>query len=131
MNKLRVTKNILGSILLVIVGVMIGMLISNHMQSVKANTTTTKPTAAIQQEQNNQPVRLVKVLTESTDEIKLDEGKEIYKEYSNGAWTLENDYTHKYELGIPQLGDWTYELNSRKDFDHITQTYFDNINLQF
>ena len=131
MNKLRVTKNILGSILLVMVGVMIGMLISNHMQSVKANTTTTKPTATIQQEQNNnQPVRLIKVLTESTEDIKLDKN-EVYKEYSNGAWTLENDYTHKYELGISELEDWTYELNSRKDFDHITQTYFDNINLQF
>lgn len=127
MNKLRLTKNILQGILLIIVGVIVGMLISNHMH-VKANT---KPTVAIQQEQsNNQPVRLVKVLTESTEDIKLDP-HEVYKEYSNGSWTLENDYTHKYELGIPQLGDWTYELNSRKDFDHITQTYFDNINLQF
>lgn len=128
MNKLKLTKNILQGILLIIVGVIIGMLISNHNMHVKANT---KPTVAIQQEQNNnQPVRLVKVLTESTEDIKLDP-HEVYKEYSNGAWTLENDYTHKYELGIPELEDWTYELNSRKDFDHITQTYFDNINLQF
>lgn len=128
MNRLKLTKKILGSILLIIVGIIIGILISNHTQSVKVNT---KPTVAIQQEQsNNQPVRLVKVLTESTEDIKLDP-HEVYKEYSNGAWTLENDYTHKYELGIPELEDWTYELNSRKDFDYITQTYFDNINLQF
>lgn len=128
MNKLRLTKNILQGILLIIIGIIIGILISNHIQNVKANT---KPTVAVQQEQsNNQPVRLVKVLTESTEDIKLDP-HEVYKEYSNGAWTLENDYTHKYELGIPELEDWTYELNSRKDFDHITQTYFDNINLQF
>lgn len=128
MNKLRLTRNILTGTLLIIVGVIAGMLISNHMQNVKANI---KPTVAVQQEQsNNQPVRLVKVLTESTEDIKLD-SHEVYKEYSNGAWTLENDYTHKYELGIPELEDWTYELNSRKDFDHITQTYFDNINLQF
>lgn len=127
MNKLKLTRNILTGILLIVIGIIIGMLISNHMH-VKANT---KPTVAIQQEQsNNQPVRLVKVLTESTEAIKLDP-HEVYKEYSNRSWTLENDYTHKYELGIPQLGDWTYELNSRKDFDHITQTYFDNINLQF
>ncbi|EGT3619229.1 hypothetical protein P5E90_12145 [Clostridium perfringens] len=127
MNKLKLTRNILTSALLIIIGIIIGILISNHMH-VKANT---KPTVAIQQEQsNNQPVRLVKVLTESTEDIKLDP-HEVYKEYSNGAWTLENDYTHKYELGIPELEDWTYELNSRKDFDHITQTYFDNINLQF
>ncbi|HGD0580555.1 TPA: hypothetical protein ACH354_002218 [Clostridium perfringens] len=126
MNKLRLTKNILTGTLLIVIGVIAGMLISNHIQSVKANT---KPTVAAQQEQNNnQPVRLTKVLTESTEDVKLDEGKEVYKEYSNGAWTLENDYTHKYELGIPELEDWTYELNSRKDFDHITQTYFDNIN---
>ncbi|MBO3398493.1 hypothetical protein JJB71_13190 [Clostridium perfringens] len=129
MNKLKLTRNILTGALLIIVGVIVGMLISNHIQNVKTNT---KSTVAVQQEQsNNQPVRLVKVLTESTEDIKLDEGKEVYKEYSNGAWTLENDYTHKYELGIPELEDWTYELNSRKDFDHITQTYFDNINLQF
>ena len=128
MNKLKLTRNILTGALLIIVGVIIGMLISNHMKSIKANT---KPTVAVQQEQsNNQPVRLTKVLTESTEAIKLDP-HEVYKEYSNGAWTLENDYTHKYELGIPELEDWTYELNSRKDFDHITQTYFDNINLQF
>lgn len=127
MNKLRLTKNILQGILLIIVGVIVGMLISNHMH-VKTNT---KPTVATQQEQsNNQPVRLVKVLIESTEDIKLDP-HEVYKEYSNGAWTLENDYTHKYELGISELEDWTYELNNRKDFDHITQTYFDNINLQF
>ncbi|MBI6005855.1 hypothetical protein H8J86_07805 [Clostridium perfringens] len=126
MNKLRLTKNILQGILLIVIGVIIGMLISNHV--IKANT---KPVVAVQQEQNNnQPVRLVKVLTESTEDIKLDP-HEVYKEYSNGSWTLENDYTHKYELGIPELEDWTYELNSRKDFDHITQTYFDNINLQF
>lgn len=128
MNKLRLTRNILTSALLIVIGVIIGMLISNHMKSVKANT---KPVATVQQEQNNnQSVRLVKVLTESTEDIKLDP-HEVYKEYSNGSWTLENDYTHKYELGIPELEDWTYELNSRKDFDHITQTYFDNINLQF
>lgn len=128
MNKLRLTKNILIGALLIVVGIIAGMLISNHMQSVKANT---KPTVATQKEQsNNKPVRLVKVLTESTEDIKLDP-HEVYKEYSNGSWTLENDYTHKYELGIPELEDWTYELNSRKDFDHITQTYFDNINLQF
>ncbi|MGV2640085.1 hypothetical protein GNF86_01335 [Clostridium perfringens] len=127
MNKLKLTRNILTGILLIVIGVIIGMLISNHMKSVKADT---KPTVAVQQEQsNNQPVRLVKVLTESTEDIKLDP-HEVYKEYSNGSWTLENDYTHKYELGIPELEDWTYELNSRKDFDHITQTYFDNINLQ-
>lgn len=126
MNKLKLTRNILTGALLIIVGIIIGMLISNHV--IKANT---KPVAAVQQEQsNNQPVRLVKVLTESTEDIKLDP-HEVYKEYSNGSWTLENDYTHKYELGIPELEDWTYELNSRKDFDHITQTYFDNINLQF
>lgn len=128
MNRLKLTKKILGSILLILVGVIIGMLISNHIQSVKANA---EPTAEVQQEQsNNQPVRLVKVITESTEDIKLDT-HETYREYSNGAWTLENDYTHKYELGIPQLGDWTYQLNNRKDFDHITQTYFNNINLQF
>lgn len=128
MNKLRLTKNILIGALLIVVGIIAGMLISNHIQSVKANT---KPVVAVQQEQdNNQPVRLVKVLTESTEDIKLDP-HEVYKEYSNGAWTLENDYTHKYELGIPELEDWTYKLNNRKDFDHITQTYFDNINLQF
>lgn len=128
MNKLRLTKNILIGALLIVVGIIAGMLINNHIQNVKANT---KPVVAVQQEQdNNQPVRLVKVLTESTEDIKLDP-HEVYKEYSNGAWTLENDYTHKYELGIPELEDWTYELNSRKDFDHITQTYFDNINLQF
>lgn len=128
MNKLKSTKSILTGTLLILIGVMIGMLISNRMQSVKANT---KPTVAIQQEQNNnQSVRLVKILTESAEDIKLDKN-EVYKEYSNGAWTLENDYTHKYELGIPELEDWTYELNSRKDFDHITQTYFNNINLQF
>lgn len=127
MNKLKLTRNILTSALLIVIGVIIGMLISNHMH-VKANT---KPVAAVQQEQsNNQSVKLVKVLTESTEDIKLDP-HEVYKEYSNGSWTLENDYTHKYELGIPELEDWTYELNNRKDFDHITQTYFDNINLQF
>lgn len=128
MNKLKLTKNILTGVLLILIGIIIGLMVSKHVQNVKANT---KPTAAIQQEQNNnQPVRLVKVLTESTEDIKLDP-HETYKEYSNGAWTLENDYTHKYELGIPELEDWTYELNSRKDFDHITQTYFYNIDLQF
>lgn len=128
MNKLRLTKNILIGALLIVVGIIAGMLISNHIQNVKTNT---KSTVAVQQEQsNNQPVRLTKVLTESTEDIKLDP-HEVYKEYSNGSWTLENDYTHKYELGIPELEDWTYELNTRKDFDHITQTYFDNINLQF
>ncbi|HAT4302345.1 TPA: hypothetical protein I9089_002453 [Clostridium perfringens] len=127
MNKLKLTRNILTSALLIVIGIIAGMLISNHMH-IKANT---KPTVAVQQEQsNNQSVRLVKILTESTEDIKL-EPHEVYKEYSNGSWTLENDYTHKYELGIPELEDWTYELNNRKDFDHITQTYFDNINLQF
>jgi MFS superfamily sulfate permease-like transporter len=126
MNKLKLTRNILTSALLIVIGVIIGMLISNHMH-VKANT---KPVAVQQEQSNNKPIRLVRVLTESTEDIKLDP-HEVYKEYSNGAWTLENDYTHKYELGIPELEDWTYELNSRKDFDHITQTYFDNINLQF
>lgn len=206
MNKLRLTKNILIGALLIVVGIIAGMLISNHMQSVKANT---KDTVAIQQEQgNNQPVRLTKVLTESTEDIKLDKNEvyrelsdqsyslsndstkeytftpsimgdwdlkadskeeldnmiltyientnnlnkmvkkplritkvltkstdevriskdEIYTEYSTNAWTIEDNKNNKYELSIPELGDYTYVFNNRKDFDNCLQTYIDNYN---
>ena len=43
MNKLRLTRNILQGTLLIVIGIIIGMLISNHLQNVKANA---KPTVA-------------------------------------------------------------------------------------
>ncbi|MCX0396186.1 hypothetical protein LI014_02145 [Clostridium perfringens] len=125
MNKLKLTRNILTSALLIVIGVIAGMLISNHMKSVKANT---KPTVAIQQEQsNNQPVRLVKVLTESTEDIKLDKG-DVYREFSNSAWVIENCKNDTYELCIPELGDWTYVLHNKSDFDKLVKTYLINVN---
>lgn len=126
MNKLRLTKNILTGILLIIVGVIIGMLISNHMQSVKTNT---KDTVAVQQEQdNNQPVRLVKVLTQSTEDIKLDEGKETYKELSDNSYSLENDTTKEYTFTPSIMGDWNLTAGSKEELDNMILTYIENTN---
>lgn len=125
MNKLKLTRNILTGTLLIVVGVIIGMLISNHIQNIKAST---KPVAAVQQEQeNSQPVRLVKVLTESTEDIKLDKG-DVYREFSNSAWVIENCKNDTYELCIPELGDWTYVLHNKSDFDKLVKTYLINVN---
>ena len=125
MNKLRLTKNILTGTLLIIVGFIAGMLISNHMH-VKANT---KPTVAIQQEQsNNQPVRLVKVLTESTEDIKLDEGKEVYKELSDGSYSLENSSTKEFSFQPSIMGDWDLKADSKEELDNMILTYIENTN---
>lgn len=126
MNKLRLTKNILTSALLIVVGIIIGMLISNHLQNVKANA---KPTVAIQQEQsNNQPVRLVKVLTESTEDVKLDEGKEVYRELSDNSYSLENDSTKEYTFQPTCMGDWDMVASSKEELNNMIQTYIENTN---
>lgn len=125
MNKLRLTKNILTGTLLIVVGIIIGMLISNHMQNVKANT---KPTLAIQQEQsNNQPVRLTKVLTESTEDIKLDKN-EIYRELSDGSYSLENSSTNEYTFQPTCMGDWDIAASSKEELDNMILTYIENTN---
>lgn len=126
MNKLRLTKNILIGALLIVVGIIAGMLISNHIQSVKANT---KPTVAAQQEQNNnQPVRLTKVLTESTEDIKLDEGKEVYRELSDGSYGLENSFTKEYTFTPSIMGDWDIAANSKEELNNMISTYIENTN---
>lgn len=126
MNKLRLTRNILTGTLLIVVGVIAGMLISNHIQNVKANT---KPTVAVQQEQsNNQPVRLTKVLTESTEDIKLDEGKEVYKELSDGSYSLENSSTKEYTFQPSIMGDWDMAANSKEELNNMISTYIENTN---
>ncbi|EPB8173213.1 hypothetical protein ACRTAL_002390 [Clostridium perfringens] len=126
MNKLRLTRNILTGTLLIVIGVIAGMLISNHMKSVKADT---KPTVAVQQEQsNNQPVRLVKVLTESTEDIKLDEGKETYRELSDGSYSLENSFTKEYTFQPTCMGDWDLKADSKEELNNMISTYIENTN---
>ena len=125
MNKLRLTRNILKGTLLIVIGIIIGMLISNHMH-VKANT---KPAIAVQQEQsNNQPVRLTKVLTESTEDVKLDEGKEVYRELSDGSYSLENDSTKEYTFQPTCMGDWDIAASSKEELDNMILTYIENTN---
>lgn len=124
MNKLRLTRNILTGALLIIVGVIVGMLISNHV--IKANT---KPTVVVQQEQsNNQPVRLVKVLTQSTEDIKLDEGKETYRELSDGSYSLENSSTNEYTFQPTCMGDWDLKADSKEELNNMISTYIENTN---
>ncbi|KQC91221.1 hypothetical protein AM596_15805 [Clostridium perfringens CP4] len=124
MNKLKLTRNILTSALLIIIGIIIGILISNHMH-VKANT---KPTVAIQQEQsNNQPVRLTKVLTQSTEDIKLDKN-EIYRELSDNSYSLENDSTKEFSFQPSIMGDWDIAASSKEELDNIILTYIENTN---
>ncbi|XZH34368.1 hypothetical protein ACSW8L_15770 (plasmid) [Clostridium perfringens] len=125
MNKLKLTRNILTGTLLIIVGVIIGMLISNHMQSVKANT---KPTVAVQQEQsNNQPVRLTKVLTQSTEDVKLDKN-EVYRELSDQSYSLENSSTNEYTFQPTCMGDWDLTASSKEELDNMILTYIENTN---
>lgn len=125
MNKLKLTKNILTSALLIVIGIIIGMLISNHMH-VKANT---KPVVAVQQEQsNNQPVRLTKVLTESTEDVKLDEGKEVYRELSDNSYSLENSSTNEYTFTPSIMGDWDLKADSKEELDNMILTYIENTN---
>lgn len=123
MNKLKLTRNILTGALLIIVGVIIGMLISNHMH-VKANT---KPVAVQQEQSNNQPVRLTKVLTESTEDIKLDKN-EIYRELSDGSYSLENSSTNEYTFQPTCMGDWDLSASSKEELDNMVLTYIENTN---
>ncbi|MGU8679078.1 hypothetical protein ACV3Q3_13045 [Clostridium perfringens] len=125
MNKLKLTRNILTGALLIIVGIIIGMLISNHIQNVKVNT---KPVAATQQEQNNnQLVRLTKVLTESTEDIKLDP-HEVYRELSDNSYSLENDSTKEYTFTPSIMGDWDLKANSKEELKNMILTYIENTN---
>lgn len=125
MNKLRLTRNILAGTLLIVVGIIIGMLISNHIQNVKTNT---KPVAAVQQEQsNNKPIRLVKVLTESTEDVKLDKN-EVYRELSDGSYGLSNDSTKEYTFTPSIMGDWDIAANSKDELNNIMLTYIENTN---
>lgn len=124
MNKLKLTRNILTSALLIVVGIIIGMLISNHMY-VKANT---KSTVAVQQEQsNNQPVRLVKVLTQSTEDIKLNKN-EVYRELSDNSYSLENDSTKEYTFTPSIMGDWDLKADSKEELNNMISTYIENTN---
>lgn len=123
MNKLRLTRNILTGTLLIIVGIIIGMLISNHV--IKANT---KDIVTVQQEQsNNKPVRLTKVLTESTEDIKLDKN-EVYRELSDNSYGLENDSTKEYTFTPLIMGDWDLKADSKEELDNMILTYIENTN---
>ncbi|NGU31076.1 hypothetical protein G6Z34_13375 [Clostridium perfringens] len=123
MNKLKLTRNILTSALLIVVGIIIGMLISNHV--IKANT---KPVAAVQQEQsNNQPVKLTKVLTQSTEDIKLDKN-EVYRELSDNSYSLSNDSTNEFSFQPSIMGDWNLTAGSKEELDNMILTYIENTN---
>lgn len=124
MNKLKLTKNILTGTLLILIGIIIGMLISNHIQNVKANI---KPTTVIQQEQNNQPVKLTKVLTQSTENIKLDKN-EVYRELSDNSYSLENNSTKEYTFTPSIMGDWDLKADSKEELDNMISTYIENTN---
>ena len=125
MNKLKLTRNILQGILLIVVGVIAGMLISNHMQNAKVNT---KPVVAVQQEQNNnQPVRPTKVLTQSTEDVKLDKN-EIYRELSDNSYSLSNDSTKEYTFTPSIMGDWDLKADSKEELDNMILTYIENTN---
>ncbi|EGT3606759.1 hypothetical protein FKF97_10170 [Clostridium perfringens] len=121
MSKMKIFKNILTATLLIIIGLIIGLLINtSSLKSVKANTAA--PEATKIQKNDIIPVKVIKVLTKSTDEIKLDKG-DIYKEYDNGSWSIENDSTNTYIFQAAELGDWNYILHDRKNFDNLVSTY--------
>ena len=69
-----------------------------------------------------EPLKVVKTLDKSTEEIKLDPN-DIYTEYNNGCWTIVNDTNNTYELSIPEMGDWTYQFDNFKDFNNCLATY--------
>ncbi|MBM7836303.1 hypothetical protein [Clostridium sardiniense] len=71
---------------------------------------------------NKQPITIVRTLTQSTDDVKLNKG-DVYKQYSNDSWSIENESTNTFEFQPMETGDWNFELNNKKDFDKLVQTY--------
>lgn len=71
---------------------------------------------------NNNKVEIKEVLTESTDEIKLDKG-ETYKQYTDGSWSIENDKTNTFVFQPVSLGDYDIECKSKEEFNNLVQTY--------
>lgn len=86
MNKIKIFKNILTAILLILIGLVIGLMIkTTTMSNVKATTEAT-----IIQQNNTKPVAVVRTLKQSTDDFKPDEG-DVATIYSDGSWSIEND----------------------------------------
>lgn len=65
-------------------------------------------------------IEITRILTQSTEDVYLEEG-DIFTEYNNGSYTIENPYTSLYLFNTPELGDNI--VNSKEKLDNIVETY--------
>lgn len=76
---------------------------------------------------NKQPITIVRTLTQSTDDVKLDKG-DTYREFSDGSFSIENDEKGFYEFQTYIMGDWDYIASNKEELNKMIQTYIDNTN---
>lgn len=102
-------------ILMVVTGAFIvGRSTTNENKAVK-NTN-------IEQIKNNtsEKIGVIRVLTQSTDDVYLEEG-DIFTEFNNGSYIVENINTGLYLFNTPELGD--YIVNNKEELNNIVETY--------
>lgn len=110
-------KRMIGIILVLIVvagAFIIGRSTANENKSVRNNN--------IEQIKNDtsEKIEVARVLTQSTDDVYLEEG-DIFTEFNNGSYTIENTNTGLYLFNNPELGD--YIVNNKEELNNIVETY--------
>lgn len=110
-------KRIIGIIVLLIVitgAFIVGRNIANENKAVR--------NANIEQIKNNisKNIEVTRVLTQSTNDVYLEEG-DMFTEFSDGSYTIENINTGLYLFNTPELGD--YIVNSKEELNNIIETY--------
>ena len=70
----------------------------------------------------NDTLKVVNTYTESNDKYYI-ENNDIITEYENGTYTCTNEFTNKYELYFPELGDWSIKLNSQQEIKDTINDY--------
>lgn len=79
---------------------------------------------SIKQNKQTEEVKIIKTLTESTDNVYLEKG-DIYQELNNGSWLIYNEINNTYIFQPSELGDWDYSCNSKEELDKVVNNYMD------
>lgn len=117
-NKITIT---ILMVAVFIIGVGLGMKFNRSIMT-ESNTVKVEQQEANTKGLAKNPVKVKRVLKESTKDFHLDKG-DIVTEYTDGSYTIENNKTKTYVFQPAVLGDWDYKVKNKEELNKIVETY--------
>ena len=112
-------KRIVG--ILILIMVIAGAFMVRRSAVIESKTVKNTEIEQIKNNMNNK-MEITRVLTQSTDDVYLEEG-DIFTEFNDGSYTIENPNTGLYLFQAVELGDWDYTVNSKEELSNLVETY--------